>query len=178
MLMTTRVRKAALTVHIVSSVGLLGAVATFLLLAVVGLGIRDSQLARAPYIAMGLIAWSIILPAAFATLITGIIQSLGTRWGLLRHKWVLAKLLVTAFATSILIIKMALITAVAEFAKLRVMAVADIRMERIELVFHAAAGLVVLLVPMVLSVFKPWGMTRMGIRKKSHMDHPATPVAQ
>jgi len=166
MIMTPRVRKATLTVHVVCSVGLLGAVAAFLVLATVGLEIRDPQLARAPYVAMGMIAWSIILPAAIAALITGLVQSLGTRWGLLRHRWVLMKLLVTVFATIILMIKMALINQVAEFAEQRAIDIADLRMERVELALHAGAGLLVLLIPMVLSVFKPWGMTRYGLRKK------------
>ena len=166
MIMTPVVRKVTLTMHVVSSVGLLGAVASFLLLAVAGLGIRDPQLARAPYLAMGMIAWTIILPAAFAALATGLVQALGTKWGLFKHKWVLVKLGVTLFATAILLIKMALIDRVAEFAARGPMRIADLNQERGELAFHAGGGLLILLIPMVLSVFKPCGMTRYGLAKK------------
>ena len=40
------------------------------------------------------------------SLLTGIVMSLGTAWGLFRHYWVLFKLLMTVFATVILLIYM------------------------------------------------------------------------
>ena len=96
--MTPRLRKFALTAHVVSSVGWLGAVAAFLALAVAGLTSRDAQVVRAAYLAMDLIARLVIVPAALASLLTGFVQSLGTPWGLFRHYWVLAKLLITVLA--------------------------------------------------------------------------------
>jgi hypothetical protein len=35
-------------------------------------------------------AWSVLVPLAFALLLTGLLRSLGTRWGLARHYWVLS----------------------------------------------------------------------------------------
>lgn len=93
MTMTPRLRKFALTAHVVSSVGLLGAIASFLALAIAGVTSQNAQMVRAAYLAMELIAWFLIVPSAFASLLTGLIQSLGTSWGLFRHYWVLAKLL-------------------------------------------------------------------------------------
>jgi hypothetical protein len=49
MAMTPHVRKFALTVHVSSSVGWLGAVAAFLALAVAGLSSQDAQIVRASY---------------------------------------------------------------------------------------------------------------------------------
>jgi hypothetical protein len=43
---------------------------------------------------------------------------------------------------------------------------ADLREARISLVAHAGGGLLVLLVPATLSVYKPRGMTRYGRRKQ------------
>src|ERR1700674_5895377 len=103
MTMTPRVRKFALTAHVASSVGLLGSIAAFLALAVAGLTSQDAQMVRAAYPAMELIARFVILPLAFASLLTGAIQSLGTPWGLFWHYWVLVKLLLTVFATSVLL---------------------------------------------------------------------------
>jgi hypothetical protein len=85
-------RKLALTVHLVSSVGWLGAVAGFLALAVAGLTGQGEQITRAAYLAMDLTAWFVIVPLSLASLLTGLLQSLGTTWGLLRHYWVLAGL--------------------------------------------------------------------------------------
>src|SRR6266481_1345223 len=106
MTMAPRLRKFALTAHIASSVGLLGAIAGFLALAVAGLISQHAQMVRAAYPAMELTAWCVIVPLAFASLLTGIVQSLGTAWGLFRHYWVLAKLLLTTFATIVLLLQM------------------------------------------------------------------------
>lgn len=54
--MTPRLRKFALTAHITSSIGWLGAIAAFLALAVAGLTSQDEQAVRAAYLAMELTA--------------------------------------------------------------------------------------------------------------------------
>src|SRR5206468_10428515 len=106
MIMRPRVRKFALTAHVTSSVGWLGAVAGFLALAVAGLTSQDAQLVRAAYLAMELTAWFVIVPLSLASLVTGLVQSLGTSWGLFRHYWVLMKLLMNVFATIVLLLYM------------------------------------------------------------------------
>ena len=97
--MTPGIRKFALTAHITSSVGLLGAVASFLALAIAGLTSQEASIVRAVYIALNVMVWHVIAPLCFAALLTGMIQGLGTPWGLFRHYWVLAKLVATAFRT-------------------------------------------------------------------------------
>ncbi len=119
MTMTPNLRKFALTVHVTSSVGLLGSIAAFLTLAIAGLNSQDIQIIRAAYLAMDLVARFIIVPLAFASLLTGLIQSLGTPWGLFRHYWVFAKLLLTAFTTTILLIKLRMISYAAHLATKR-----------------------------------------------------------
>src|SRR5688572_19893250 len=106
MIMPSRVRTFALTAHVSSSVGWLGAVVVFLALAVVGLTSQDAQTVRGAYLVMEPAAWFVLVPLAFSSLLTGIVQSLGTEWGLLRHYWVLFKLLITVFATIVLLIYM------------------------------------------------------------------------
>ena len=51
---------------------------------------------------MELTGWYVIVPLCLASLVTGLVMSLGTRWGLFRHYWVLAKLLITIVAMLIL----------------------------------------------------------------------------
>jgi hypothetical protein len=166
MTMAPRLRKFALTAHVTSSVGLLGAIAGFLALAVAGLTIQDAPMVRAAYLAMELTAWSVIVPLAFASLLTGIVQSLGTSWGLFRHYWVLVKLLLTVFATIVLLMKMQLIDYVASTAAQTTLSSGDLRPARIELIVHATGGLLVLLVPVALSLYKPRGVTPYGWRKQ------------
>jgi len=164
--MTPRLRKFALTAHVAFSVGWLGAVASFLALAVAGLTSEDAQMVRAAYLAMELTAWFVIVPLAFASLLTGLIQSLGTTWGLFRHYWVLAKLVVTILATIVLLLQMESIGHIAGVAAETTLSSGDLREARISLVVHAGGGLLVLLVTTTLAVYKPRGMTRYGWRKQ------------
>jgi hypothetical protein len=165
MTMTPSLRKFALTAHVTSSVGLLGSIAAFVALAVAGLTSEDAQIVRAAYLAMDLTTRFVIVPLAFASLLTGLIQSLGTPWGLFRHYWVLAKLLLTVFATIVLLLKMELVSYAARLATETILSRADLRAAGIELAVHAAGGLLVLLVPAILSVYKPRGLTPYGQRK-------------
>ena len=78
MLMTSNVRKLALTTHITSSLGWFGAVAAFLSLAIAGLSSQNAQTVRAAYLSMEWITWAVIVPMSIAAFLTGIVQSLST----------------------------------------------------------------------------------------------------
>src|SRR5919106_5163489 len=106
MIMSPAVRKFALTAHVTASVGWIGAVLAFLALAIVGITHQDRQTVRGVYLVMEPAAWLVLVPLAFASLLTGVIQGLGTTWGLFRHYWVVFKLLLTVFATLVLLIYM------------------------------------------------------------------------
>ena len=165
-MMTSSLRKLALTAHIASSVGLLGAVAGFLTLAIAGLFGQSPQMMRAAYLATELIAWFVIVPLAFASLLTGVVQSIGTHWGLFQHYWVLAKLSLTCFVTIILLLQMKLISYLGDTAEKMDLNSVDLFDARMSLVAHAGGGLLVLLIPTALSVYKPRGVTRYGRRKR------------
>src|SRR5713226_2479378 len=165
--MTPGLRKFALTAHVGSSVGWLGAVAGFLALAVAGLSVQDAQRVRAAYLAMELITWSVIVPLSLASLLTGLVSSLGTRWGLFRHYWVLAKLLLTFVATMVLLLHAQATSRVATAAAETILSGADLRGLRIQLAADAGAALLVLLVNTTLGVYKPRGLTRYGWRKQN-----------
>lgn len=156
--MTPRLRDIALTAHIASSVGWLGAVAAFLALAAAGLAGRDPERARAAYLAIEVVTWWVIVPLAFASLATGTVMAVGTPWGLFQHYWVLAKLLLSAGATIVLLLHTGPIGVVAGRAAETALAAADLRGLRIQLVADAGAALLVLLVNTGLSVFRPKGL--------------------
>lgn len=166
MTMAPRLRQFALTLHVACSVGLLGAIAAFLALAITGLTDQNAQTVRAAYLTMPPIARFVIVPLTLASLLTGLIQSLGTSWGLFRHYWVLLKLLLTTIAAMVLLFKLELIDLAARLAAEPTLPRADLREAGIQLTVHALGGLLVLLVPMVLSVYKPPGLTRYGWRKQ------------
>jgi hypothetical protein len=164
MTMTPRVRKFVLTAHVVCSVGWLGAVSAFLALAIAGLVRQDIQTVRAVYPSMELIAWFVIVPCSVAALATGVVQSLGTEWGLFRHYWIVAKLLLTIGATLLLLLHIQPVSRASDLAA-RTLLNADFRPLQIRLVIDAGLGLLVLLAVTTLSVYKPWGMTPYGRRQ-------------
>ena len=166
MIMNPSLRKFALTAHVTSSVGLLGSIAAFLALSIVAITTADDGALRAAYFAMNVIARSVIVPLAFAALLTGLVQSLGTAWGLFQHYWVLFKLVITMFATTILLIKTGLISEAGRLATLTPLPHAELSAAGLQLVVHAGAGLLVLLLPMILSIYKPQGKTPYGWRKQ------------
>ncbi|MCA1443748.1 hypothetical protein I6F07_26760 [Ensifer sp. IC4062] len=162
MTMPPALRKFTLVVHVISSVSSLGAVACFLALGLVGLGSVDAQTARSLYIAMDAVARIVIVPLVLASLLTGLVQALGTVWGLFRHYWVLAKFLLTVLTAVVLLLQLDLVGYVAAAAAKK----ADLLGLRSSLVFHAAGGIVVLITTTVLSIYKPRGLTRYGWRKQ------------
>ncbi len=166
MTMTPSLRKLALTAHVSTSVGWLGALAVFLAHAVASLTSQDVQTVRAASLAMGLTAWFVILPLSLAALITGLVQALGTAWGLFRHYWIVFKLLLTAVATIVLLLKLGPISALADTAAQATFSSGDLIGLRTSLLAHAAGGLLVLLAAATLAVYKPPGMTRYGMRKE------------
>lgn len=164
-------RKLALTAHVTASVGWLGSVAAFLALALAGLLGRDTQKARSAYVAMELTSWYVIVPLSVLSLITGLIQALGTSWGLVRHYWVLFKLGINLLATLLLLVHMRPITHMATISLDASQSPMDHRQLQIQLVADAGLALVALVVATTLSVYKPRGVTPYGRRKlKKHAE--------
>jgi len=165
-IMTPGVRKFVLTAHVVSSVGWLGAVLGFLALAVAGLRTLDEPVARATYVSMNLLTWSVIVPLCVLSLGTGLVGSLGTPWGLVRHYWVIVKLVATVVSTLLLLVHTRPIGWMAQAALRAAPVVADFAKLRAQLVFDAGAATIVLLGATVLAVYKPRGLTPYGVRRQ------------
>jgi hypothetical protein len=166
MIMTPALRKFALTSHVSASVGWLGAVAGFLALAIAGLTSLDAERAGAAYLAMEVTSRFVIVPLSFASLGTGLVSSLGTKWGLLRHYWVVAKLFLTVASTAFLLLHTRPIRLLAHAAGEAAWSSTDLRPARIQLAADAGAALLVLLVNTTLGVYKPRGLTRYGWGKE------------
>jgi len=162
MILSPRVRKLMLAVHVVTSVGLLGAVAAFFALAIAGLTIGDAQIVRGIYVMLDLLAWLVIVPLAAAALLVGLIESLGTRWGLVRHYWIVAKLTVTIVAIAVLLLQLPNIAYVAAAAAIQPLHQGDLSEARMSFIIHSGGGLMVLLIPTLLSIYKPRGRTGYG----------------
>ena len=175
-MLSPALRKLNLTAHVTSSVGWLGAVATFLALSIAGMTSDDAGIVRGAYVAMNLIGLTVIVPLGVASLITGLVQSLGTQWGLLRYYWVTVKFALTVGATVLLLLHQ--FTAVAVAASRASLgpptAMPEVGRVGTQLVADGALAVLVLLATTTLSVFKPWGLTARGRRAQQ----PASAVAE
>jgi hypothetical protein len=168
--MTPAVRKLTITAHVTFSVGWLGAVAAFLVLSIAGLTSHDAEVVRGAYLSMELISGFVIIPMSFAAVATGLLQALGTPWGLFRYYWIVMKFGLAVFATIALLVHQ--FVAMAEAAKRVSGATAESLFSRdfgplkTELVRAPSLAILLLLVVTTLGVYKPWGLTRYGQRKQ------------
>lgn len=154
-------RRLILTAHIATSVGWLGTVTAYLALDIVATAGQDVTSVRAAFFGMEAIIVCVIVPLALASVLIGVVNALCAPWGLFEHYWVVVKLVLTLFAITILLLEVQNVRYMAEVAA----TAADPRTLPGSLP-HSIGGLIVLLVIMILSVFKPQGMTRYGWRKQ------------
>jgi hypothetical protein len=164
--MAPAVRKFVLTVHLTSSLGWIGAAVAYIALGLTAATSTDAQSVRGAWVAMELTGWYAIVPLALAALLTGLVISLGTPWGLFRHYWVLISLVLTILATVILLLHMPSVSSATSVARTG----DDAQLHQLGGdLGHAVGGLLVLLVVTVLNVYKPQGLTPYGWRKQQEL---------
>ena len=171
MAMSSALHRAALALHITSSVGWIGAATGYLVLGVLAARSEDPLTIRAAWIGMEVIGWRAVVPLGCLDLLTGLVMSLGTPWGLVRHYWVLFALVLTIMALTVLILHMPTVTAAADLARtVDDRAVVALGGD----VLHPALGLVVLVIVAVLNVYKPRGVTGLGRKRPRTSSSSAT----
>jgi hypothetical protein len=87
------VRQTVLTAHIIISVGLLGDSAGFLAVALRASHTTDPASALELVHVLNMFALVFGIPLSVGAILSGITLGLGTRWGVFRYPWVVAKLL-------------------------------------------------------------------------------------
>ena len=161
MTISPRLHRLVLTAHITSSVGWLGAVVAYLVLDIIATARHDTAAVQAAYFGMEAIIHYAIVPLALTSVLMGVVNALTSPWGLFQHYWVVVKCLLTLFATAILLLEVQNITYMAEIAA----SGADpLRLPGS--LPHSVGGLLILLVTIVLSVYKPRGLTAYGWRRQ------------
>lgn len=161
MMMPPRLRKCALTIHVITSVGWLGAVVSFLALAIASLVSKDSTTVQATSPMMEFTVWWVIVPFTFTSFLSGLVSSLFTPWGLFRYYWVLVKFLINGFCIIVLLEYVRSQGAMAAMSG--------------EAVGHASGALLFLGVSTVLSVYKPRGLTQYGWWKQREQRNEMAP---
>lgn len=158
-----RTRKLALTLHVGFSVSWLGLAMSMTVLSGVGLLAVDGELQRDAYRMMHIFDLALVIPLVILSILTGLLVSLGTKWGLIRHWWVLTK-----FTISMTILAVAAffenfwVRGLAE--RLSTDPSAEPAQTGVQLFVCMATFSLLLWTATVLSVYKPWGRTRWGRR--------------
>jgi hypothetical protein len=158
-----RARRIVATAHIVTGVGLLGATASTLLLAVSAAASDDLAFAHSVYRLMSLQSAVFGIPLSMLALLTGVVLGLGTTWGVLRQWWTTAKL---ALILGV-VLNGALMIGPSVSALQQDPAAAGTQSR---LVLAAALSVAMLLTATTLSVFKPGGR----LRRRQRVVRPAT----
>jgi hypothetical protein len=146
-------RKFLLTIHVISSVGLLGADAAVLALVTAGWLGSDPLMI---YPAAHLLGETLILPLALFALTSGVALGLLTPWGLLRHWWVLIKLVLTVGGTVLAVFVLVPTLESAAATAIAGPALTD----PFALVKDSGGASGVLIVTILLAYYKPFGRLR------------------
>jgi uncharacterized membrane protein SirB2 len=91
--LSLKARQALLTAHIIVSVGLLGDSAGFLAVAIRAARIDDPTTRTELAEVLNMFSLVFGIPLSLLAILTGIGLGLGTRWGVFRYPWVVAKLM-------------------------------------------------------------------------------------
>jgi len=168
--MTPMLRKLTITAHVAFSIGWMGAVAAFLALSIAGVTSHDAEVVRGAYLSMNLISRFVIIPLCFAALATGLLEALGTPWGLFRYYWIVIKFGLAVFATFALLMHQfgAIAVAAKHVSQGGTEALFGTSFAHLqnELVLAPSLSVLLLLTATALGVYKPWGLTPYGVRKQ------------
>ncbi|MFJ3823411.1 DUF2269 domain-containing protein [Streptomyces nodosus] len=167
-----RARRAFLVVHVVASASWLGLTLGLLALGINATVIRSAVTVEGSVRAMKLFADWLVLPVAVLTLLSGLVLSLATPWGLARHRWVYTKFWLTlaTITATVLALRPGVNSAV------EAVAVGGQLPGARGVLMGPIVSLTAYVFMTVISILKPWGLTRRGRRQRAagrpHRDHP------
>src|SRR3954454_12279139 len=155
-------RRLVLLLHLVCSLGWLGADVVLGVLAVTAFTSDDPFLVASSYTALHTFAVPVLLTLGLGSLGSGVLLGLGSRWGVVRTRWVLLKLVLNVVLVAL--VPVLLQPQVAEVATLVRSAdpgLADgLGRGPLNLLFPAFVSGTALVGASVLAIWKPWGPTR------------------
>ncbi|MFJ8537739.1 DUF2269 domain-containing protein [Streptomyces sp. NPDC093591] len=167
-------RRASLVVHVVGAASWLGLTVGLLALGVTAATTGTAVTVEASVRAMKLFADWLLLPVAFLTLVSGLVLSLGTPWGLARHRWVWTKFWLTLATTTatVFALRPGVNSAVAAVTAGGPLPDAG------DVLFGPIVSLSAYVFMTVISVLKPWGLTRRGRRLRATPSRRPTGTAE
>ncbi|MFE4868727.1 DUF2269 domain-containing protein [Streptomyces sp. NPDC056682] len=150
-------RRSWLVAHVAVSVSWLGLTLGLLALGVTAYTTDSASMTEAAYRSMKVFGDWLVVPIALLTLGTGLVLSLGTRWGLARHRWVWIKFWLTLITLSLSAFALR-----PEINRAVAAGVHDISLVAAPVVSSSAYFFMT-----AISVLKPWGLTRRGHKHRA-----------
>ncbi|MEU7928059.1 hypothetical protein [Micromonospora sp. NPDC049801] len=162
-----RTRKALLTLHLVTSLGWLGA---DLVLLTLGIAAQRGADPAVVYPVAGLVGTVLFAPLSVLVWLVGVASALLTPWGLLRYRWVVIKLVITTVMVGLVLF---LLTPNLRHAA--ALGAALPTRDRADLVIAPAVSTSLMIIATVLSTYKPWGRRPAGGTTRDRPARPVTP---
>lgn len=164
------VRRGWLVAHVAVSVSWLGLTIGLLALGITAYTTDSATMTEAAYRAMKVFGDWLVLPIALLTLGTGVVLSLGTRWGLARHRWVWIK-----FWLTLITLGLSAFLLRPEINSAAAAGVPDTSLVAAPVISSSAYFFMT-----AISVLKPWGLTKRGrkYRAENRKAVDAAPVRQ
>jgi hypothetical protein len=155
-------RKWILVLHILCSVGWMGVDLALFLLLLNARHTSSATEAMTAYTAVALVVPAAVPVLCLGILVTGLLLGWGSAWGILRNSWVFIKLVLSLLMTALVFV--ALLPAIHGVPDISTLPSAEAVRERlgplgIELIFPPIVSFLLLGVAVILSVFKPRGLT-------------------
>jgi hypothetical protein len=150
-------RRGVLLVHIAAAGSWLGIDVVLAVLVGTALFDADGAAALLALRALQFLVWPLLV-AGVLCLISGVVLGLGSKWGLIRYRWVAVKLVLNVVL--VVLVAVLLRPAVADAAELATGSTGPVAPPVGDLLFPPIVSTTALLVAMTLSVVKPWGRIR------------------
>ncbi|EMD22742.1 PDR/VanB family oxidoreductase [Amycolatopsis azurea] len=157
--LSQRARKIWLVLHIGISVGWLGLSLGMLTLALTGSLARTHAVRHGAYEIFHVFDLVIVIPSVVLTIVTGLVLSLGTPWGLVKHRWVLTKFLISLAIPGAAAVESRWVT---ELVARTEDPATEPGALGVALAVTVGCFAISLWTATILSVLKPWGRTRWG----------------
>ena len=157
-------RKWLLSLHLLFSAIMLGTAVAFLILSIAAASTADEGILKACYRGMLILSRTSVRASTIGTIVTGILLSVWTQWGLFKYYWIIAKealtvlsVLIGPFGMHLWSLRAVELTQAYGLGALHDPAFAA---NRSQMMTGIALQIVSLAAMFVLSVFKPWGRRR------------------
>ncbi|MBM7553354.1 hypothetical protein [Thalassobacillus pellis] len=163
-------RRWLLIFHLLFCAIMFGNMVTFLLLSIAASSTEDSNLMEACYQIMHLLSETSVRASTFATIITGVLLSVWTKWGLFKYYWILAKegLTLLLFGLNVWAMEAWTNRALTKVTSTTFPTTSAI--VQLDLWVGIILQLFTLILIFAISVFKPWGRRRQKHSKYQYMN--------